>query len=84
MIDAYLLDASAYWRFRRDLQTWAAWSLEITEGEVCVCEAKVLRSGRSPAERRQMRKLLGTAFTAAPTSKDPGHGSTQPRNGSPH
>jgi hypothetical protein len=58
VIGTYLLDASAYWRFRRELQTWAAWSQEITEGTACLCEAtrvEVLRSARSPAERHQMR-----------------------------
>jgi predicted nucleic acid-binding protein len=74
VIGTYLLDASAYWRFRREPQTWAAWSQEITEGEVCLCEAtrvEVLRSARSPAERRQMRDLLDAAFTPAPVPKDP-------------
>lgn len=74
MIGAYLLDASAYWRLRREPETWAAWSQEITEGPVCLCEVtrvEVLRSARSPAERRQMRELLDTAFTPAPASKDP-------------
>lgn len=69
-----MLDASAYWRFRREPQTWAAWSHEITEGEVCLCEAtrvEVLRSARSPAERRLMRELLDAAFTPAPVPKDP-------------
>jgi predicted nucleic acid-binding protein len=74
MIGTYLLDASAYWRFRREPESWAAWGQEITEGTVCLCEAtrvEVLRSARSPAERRQMRELLDAAFTPAPVSKDP-------------
>lgn len=74
MIGTYLLDASAYWRFRREPRTWAAWAQEIIEGAVCLCEAtrvEVLRSARSPTERRQMRELLDTAFTAAPMRKDP-------------
>lgn len=74
MIGTYLLDASAYWRFRREPETWAAWSQEITEGSVCMCEVtrvEVLRSARSPAERRQMRELLDAAFTSAPVRKDP-------------
>jgi predicted nucleic acid-binding protein len=74
VIGVYLLDASAYWRFRREPRTWAAWSQEITEGTVCLCEAtrvEVLRSARSPAERRQMRELLDAAFTPAPVPKDP-------------
>jgi predicted nucleic acid-binding protein len=73
VIGTYLLDASAYWRFRREPETWAAWAQEITEGTVCLCEAtrvEVLRSARSPAERRQMRELLDAAFTPAPVSKD--------------
>ncbi|HEU5331889.1 MAG TPA: PIN domain-containing protein [Actinocrinis sp.] len=74
MIGTYLLDASAYWRFRREPETWAAWRQEITEGAVCLCDAtrvEVLRSARSPAERRQMRELLDATFTVAPVSKDP-------------
>jgi predicted nucleic acid-binding protein len=74
VIGTYLLDASAYWRFRREPHTWAAWNQEITEGTVCLCEAtrvEVLRSARSLAERRQMRDLLDGAFSSAPVPKDP-------------
>ena len=74
MIGTYLLDASAYWRFRREPEAWAAWSQEITEGSVCLCDVtrvEVLRSARSPAERRQMLELLDTAFVSAPVCKDP-------------
>jgi len=74
VIGGYLLDASAYWRFRREPATYAAWRQEITEGTVCLCEAtrvEVLRSARSAAERRQMRELLDTAFRPAPVPKDP-------------
>ena len=34
MIGTYLLAASAYWRYHREPHTWAAWSQQITEGEV--------------------------------------------------
>jgi predicted nucleic acid-binding protein len=74
VIGTYLLDASAYWRFRREPHTWAAWRNEIIEGTVCVCEAtrvEVLRSARSPGERRHMRDLLDGTFTPAPVCKDP-------------
>ena len=74
MIGTYLLDASAYWRFRREPETSAAWQQEITEGAICVCEAtrtEILRSARSPAERHHMGELIDAAFNPAPVPKDP-------------
>lgn len=74
MIGTYLLDASAYWRLRREPETRSAWATAITEGALCICEAtrtEILRSARSPAERLQMQKLIDTAFVPAPVAKDP-------------
>ncbi|MGH3415584.1 MAG: PIN domain-containing protein [Actinocrinis sp.] len=74
MIAIYLLDASAYWRFRREPAQYAPWQQEITEGTVCVCEAtriEILRSARSEAERRQIAELLDSAFRTAPVPKNP-------------